>query len=225
MGSMLDYDHDMAIQFSEQIASFFRIQPAEALAKLDEEFHEPGKLVAQAWCAANPQGPNEITRFYQETDAYVYDLAADHCRTRRHAVWNLIADRIERQDRADAFCSTVMALVRIQLALPNEGTWLLTMIFLALLPGSHVTASSCTGSPIELPCTTKRSCFRRKTLMSSSPSRYWNTYPIQSRSCETSIACSGLVVSRSSLKVSRALGRTIHRICRRMYAMLGKPTT
>ena len=46
--------------------------------KLGREFTSPGSTVAEAWKAAAPKSDEEITRFYQTTDAYLYDLAVVH---------------------------------------------------------------------------------------------------------------------------------------------------
>jgi SAM-dependent methyltransferase len=98
--SDLDYDVALRDEFIELIAEFFRIPQAEARKRLDKDLQHPGSLVAAAWHLANPQSPDEVIRFYQETDSYVYDLAADHCRARRRPVWNTIVQRVERRGSA-----------------------------------------------------------------------------------------------------------------------------
>src|SRR5436190_1335809 len=78
------------------IADFFGVAEVEAREQLRRAYDEPGAEVAAAWEEASPQTPDEVSRFYQETRAYVFDLAADHCRERRRAFWEKVRDRLQR---------------------------------------------------------------------------------------------------------------------------------
>jgi ubiquinone/menaquinone biosynthesis C-methylase UbiE len=79
------------------IAEFFRIEEDEVREHLNAELLDRGIHVREAWRRADPRTAEEITLFYQETDSYVYDLAADHCNPRRREVWNPVVRRIERR--------------------------------------------------------------------------------------------------------------------------------
>src|SRR5262249_24788230 len=92
-----DCDLRLASYFSKLAAEFLSVPEFEASARLEAELRDPGRLVADAWRKAGPGTPDEITRFYQETESYIYDLAADHCCLRRALVWDAIVGRIERR--------------------------------------------------------------------------------------------------------------------------------
>jgi SAM-dependent methyltransferase len=92
-----DRDLTLASYFSKLLAEFLSVPDSQTSARLEAEFSNPGKLVAEAWLQAGPKTPDEITKFYQETDSYVYDLAADHCCFRRTLVWEATVRRIERR--------------------------------------------------------------------------------------------------------------------------------
>ncbi len=94
---MLEYDITQGNEFAGLIAEFFCITQSEAQRRLGEEFQSPGSRVAEAWRIANPKTPDEVIRFYQETDSYIYDLAADHCHIRRQLVRDAIIRRIQRR--------------------------------------------------------------------------------------------------------------------------------
>lgn len=94
-GEFPEYNLELRDEFARVIGEFFEISTAEAALRLDDEFRQPGAIVADAWRLANPRTPDEITRFYQETDSYIYDLAADHCNLRREPVRDAIINRIE----------------------------------------------------------------------------------------------------------------------------------
>jgi len=83
-------------EFVALISNFFQIPRAEARARLEAELLQLGPRVAAAWHLANPVTTDEITRFYRETDSYVYALAADHCLSRRRSVWSSVVRRIDR---------------------------------------------------------------------------------------------------------------------------------
>jgi 2-polyprenyl-3-methyl-5-hydroxy-6-metoxy-1,4-benzoquinol methylase len=76
------------------VAEFFDLSISEAYERLSHEYENPGSLVAQAWQEANPNTPEEVQRFYEETDSYVFDLAADNCRERRRPVWQVVLGRL-----------------------------------------------------------------------------------------------------------------------------------
>jgi len=94
-------EHDVTLTgyFVDLIAKFSSVPECEVSARLESELRDPGRLVAEAWRRADPGTPDEITRFYQETDSYIYDLASDHCCARRAMVWEAIVRRIERRGR------------------------------------------------------------------------------------------------------------------------------
>ena len=78
------------------VADFFELPEAEVRARLQREYDEPGIGVAEAWREAAPETPDQVTRFYEETRSYVFDLAADHCRDRRADVWAPVMARLTR---------------------------------------------------------------------------------------------------------------------------------
>jgi SAM-dependent methyltransferase len=59
-------------EVATMIAEFFRLEGSVVRSRLRHEYEHPGLEVAAAWRAASPRTPEEITRFYQETDAYVF---------------------------------------------------------------------------------------------------------------------------------------------------------
>jgi SAM-dependent methyltransferase len=76
------------------VADFFELPQPDARERLQDEYDHPGVGVANAWRDAAPEIPEEVTRFYQETTAYVFDLAADHCRERRADFWAAVMPRL-----------------------------------------------------------------------------------------------------------------------------------
>ena len=95
MSVLAEFDFELRDRFVSLIAEFFGVSDTEARKRLDQEFHHPGAIVAEAWRRADPKTPNEITAFYKHTDSYVYDLAADHCNARRRPVRDSIMRRID----------------------------------------------------------------------------------------------------------------------------------
>lgn len=93
------YETDLRERLTGLIAAYFGIPLDEVASRLDREFADPGSLVAEAWTQLGPRTNEEILRFYQSTDAYVYDLAADHCRPERQQVWQVVLTRLARQPR------------------------------------------------------------------------------------------------------------------------------
>jgi len=91
-----DHDVGLAREFARLIAGFTGTDPEIVWDRMSKEFAHPGSTVAEAWRLANPQAADEITRFYQETDSYIYDLSADHSRVRRRPVEDAILERIAR---------------------------------------------------------------------------------------------------------------------------------
>src|SRR3954454_14040864 len=81
---------------ARDVAAVFDLPEAEVLERLQHEYEHAGVGVAEAWEAAAPKTPEEVSLFYQDTTAYVFDLAADHCRERRADVWVPIMDRLAR---------------------------------------------------------------------------------------------------------------------------------
>src|SRR5689334_7812647 len=81
---------------ARDVSAFFELPEGEVLERLRHEYEHAGVGVAEAWEAAAPKTPEEVTRFYQDTTAYVFDLAADHCRARRRDVWLPILNRLAR---------------------------------------------------------------------------------------------------------------------------------
>jgi len=88
---------DWRSEFITLIADFFQVSQDEVSARLEVELAQPGTHVSAAWRAANPLTERDIANFYQETTSYVFDLAADHCRRDRRAVWESVVQRVERR--------------------------------------------------------------------------------------------------------------------------------
>jgi SAM-dependent methyltransferase len=78
------------------VADFFDLAESDARERLQHEYEHPGVGVANAWRDAAPETPEEVTRFYEETSSYVFDLAADHCRERRRDFWTAVLRRLDR---------------------------------------------------------------------------------------------------------------------------------
>jgi len=91
------YNARLADYFAELIAEFLSLPQPEVRARIEWELQEPGGLVGEAWRTADPRSPDEITRFYKTTDTYLFDLACDHCSSRRALVWNPALRRVERR--------------------------------------------------------------------------------------------------------------------------------
>jgi len=92
--SVSDHDLVTASEFARLIAGFTNTPKDQVWERLEEEFAHPGSTVAKDWERLAPSTPEEITRFYQETDSYIYDLSADHSRVRRRPVEEAIHQRI-----------------------------------------------------------------------------------------------------------------------------------
>jgi 2-polyprenyl-3-methyl-5-hydroxy-6-metoxy-1,4-benzoquinol methylase len=80
--------------FAGAVADFFDLPEADVRKRLQAEYENPGAAVAEAWRDAAPETPQDVTRFYEETTSYVFDLAADNCRDRRRPLWTAILDRL-----------------------------------------------------------------------------------------------------------------------------------
>jgi SAM-dependent methyltransferase len=78
------------------VADFFDLSESDVRERLQHAYDHAGLGVANAWRDAAPETPEEVTRFYQETTAYVFDLAADHCRERRADFWAAVMPRLAR---------------------------------------------------------------------------------------------------------------------------------
>jgi SAM-dependent methyltransferase len=79
------------------ISEFFGVPPLQVEERLRNEFDHPGQEVANAWRAVGPTTAEEIVKFYQETDSYIFDLAADHCKPHRAHIWGIIEARIRKR--------------------------------------------------------------------------------------------------------------------------------
>src|SRR5262249_15781004 len=92
-----EYDLVLRDYLSELLAEFLSVPECEVRSRVDMELLAPGSLIAKAWQRADPRTPNEIIKFYQETDSYLYGLASDHCHSGRASVWGAVVRRIERR--------------------------------------------------------------------------------------------------------------------------------
>jgi len=93
----LECDLALKRRFTAQLAEFLSATEREVESRLNSELKDPGESVAEAWLVSNPRTPGEITQFYQETESYIFDLASDHCCSRRAFVWNPVVTRIDRR--------------------------------------------------------------------------------------------------------------------------------
>ena len=94
------YDMTLVNHFVELLAEFGSVPKSEVRARLDMEMAERGHLVAKAWQQADPQTAEEVTRFYQTTNSYLYNLAADHSCLERPVVLDVVVERIEKHGRS-----------------------------------------------------------------------------------------------------------------------------
>ena len=81
---------------SSLVAEFFSIPCAEAEEKLRYELANKGELVRQAWNVIRPYKSEGIREFYQTTDAYVYDLVADHLTPSRREFTRVIVEYLKK---------------------------------------------------------------------------------------------------------------------------------
>ncbi|MEK6288246.1 MAG: class I SAM-dependent methyltransferase [Acidobacteriota bacterium] len=95
-GNVSEYNLALAERIVPLVAEFFHLTEREVWERIDHELQSPGSTVADAWRLAKPKSPDEVMRFYGETDSYVYDLVVDHCHARRRGAWSALMARIER---------------------------------------------------------------------------------------------------------------------------------
>jgi SAM-dependent methyltransferase len=88
-------------QIARTVAAFFDLPDSDVRERLQNEYENPGVVVAEAWETASPKTPKEVTRFYEETTAYVFDLAADNCRDRRRPLRAAVMTRLARAAAKD----------------------------------------------------------------------------------------------------------------------------
>ncbi len=67
-----------AQQRARELAQFFGMTEADALAKLNLGFGHHHAEVTADWKRANPQTDDEILEWYRKTDAYIWELSAYH---------------------------------------------------------------------------------------------------------------------------------------------------
>jgi SAM-dependent methyltransferase len=79
------------------LSTFLGVAPESVLDKLEREIFNKGITVAEAWRAADPKTAEEVTAFYQTTDAYLYDLLVDHHGSFRRLVRDRILQRLAHQ--------------------------------------------------------------------------------------------------------------------------------
>lgn len=68
---------------SHEIATIMKWPYDDVLAQVADELEHPGLSVRRAWARSAPSTPQEIERFYQTTDAYIYDLMVEGYRPER----------------------------------------------------------------------------------------------------------------------------------------------
>lgn len=95
--NLSEYDLVFAENMVPLVAEFFELSESEVWLRINHELKSPGSSVAEAWKCANPCTPDDVRRFYAETDSYVYDLVVDHCHIRRRAPWDALTARIDRR--------------------------------------------------------------------------------------------------------------------------------
>jgi len=93
---LTEYDLAFAESMAPLVAEFFELPEGEVWQKISHELKAPGSTVAEAWRSAKPCSPDDVRRFYIETDSYVYDLVVDQCHVRRRAPWDALIGRIDR---------------------------------------------------------------------------------------------------------------------------------
>jgi len=94
--NLADYDVARAESMVPLVAAFFELPESEVSQRISRELGAPGSTVAEAWRLAKPSSPDDVRRFYCETDSYVYDLVVDHCHVRRRQAWKPLIARIDR---------------------------------------------------------------------------------------------------------------------------------
>lgn len=94
IGDMPDYDRSLHHHLADLIGAFLSLPLDVVLQNMEQEIRKPGGSVARAWERARPLTSSEITRFYQETYSYLYDLAVNHCSSARKRVWRSVAERV-----------------------------------------------------------------------------------------------------------------------------------
>lgn len=67
-----------AEQRAKELAQFFGMSEADALAKLNLGFGYHHAEVTADWKRANPQTDEEILEWYRQTDAYIWELSVYH---------------------------------------------------------------------------------------------------------------------------------------------------
>jgi len=64
-------------EFAQELSAYNGTPVDQVAARLQEELHGLGGRIAAEWCAKRPVTSGQIQRFYQETDAYLYELLID----------------------------------------------------------------------------------------------------------------------------------------------------
>jgi len=77
----------------DDLATFTGLSRDECLQRL--KTYSPAEL-AEAWTAANPSTPEEIVRFYEQTDLYVWELMQWHASQARAPYWAALSSAVER---------------------------------------------------------------------------------------------------------------------------------
>lgn len=72
-------------QLAQDIARIMQWPFEHVLAQVRQEADHPGMSVRNAWNERNPNTPEEIERFYQTTESYIYDLVVEGNRPVRRA--------------------------------------------------------------------------------------------------------------------------------------------
>jgi SAM-dependent methyltransferase len=103
-GDLSEYDLALAEGLVPLVAEFFGLNDGDVWRRITQELRAPGSTVANAWNSAKPSSPDDVRRFYSETDSYVYDLIVDHCHVRRRGPWEALMSRIDRLGA----CKTVL---------------------------------------------------------------------------------------------------------------------
>jgi len=87
---------DAIDQRADELASFLKRDRSKIRAELDLELRDPGVHVRKAWKDANPRTEKQITDFYRRTNAYLFDLAAEHSKPIREQMRKAIALAMQR---------------------------------------------------------------------------------------------------------------------------------
>jgi SAM-dependent methyltransferase len=64
-------------EFAVELSAYNGVPVGQVAARLQEELHGPGGRIAAEWLERRPVTSGQIRRFYQETDAYLYELLID----------------------------------------------------------------------------------------------------------------------------------------------------